>query len=298
MERYELLKLILLRITTFSDEFREKIIQLKEDNTPVTELDIINQYIFEQSIKYYFTNDIVIAEENLNNPFSIETLLKYKNEIENILSKIKNNKIISVDDVCTWFIDPIDGTKGFIDNLTFSIAVSLLKDDNFYCSGLASIGLSKSIKIKNDIVISTTDNKKTIFFDENSKNIVFNNILTKNTIAISRKHKTKELFTKLHNAGFNLIEMDSQAKYMLVLLGLANYYIREQGSCGTYNDYSWDHLAGIHLIKVNGGYSADINGDKAIYNERNDKIQFNKFLITAKSKKEYEFILEELKGKN
>lgn len=90
--------------------------------------------------------------------------------------------------------------------------------------------------------------------------------------------------------------MDSQAKYMLVLLEFANYYIREKGSCRNGNDYSWDHLAGIHLTNVNGGYSADIDGNKPIYSEKNDKIQFNKFLITATSKKEYEYILKEIEG--
>lgn len=76
MSRYILLKALLSKLSKYSSNFRQKNIYTKNDKTSVTELDIINQYIFEQSVKYYFINDIIIAEEDLNNSFSIETLLK------------------------------------------------------------------------------------------------------------------------------------------------------------------------------------------------------------------------------
>ena len=294
--RYKVLKNVLLELSKFSLNFQQKNINYKKDNSPVTELDIINQYIFEITIKYYFQNDIIIAEEDLNSEFAIKTIKFYTNAIEEILSKLKNIQIQeNYKDSFTWFIDPIDGTKGFIDNLAFSIAISIVKDNNLVCSGLASIGIDKTFKSFSKIIIATTNNNELKIFDENNQKVHINNTNYNKVIAISRKHKTKNLYIKLNKIGYKTIEMDSQAKYMLVLLNLAQYYIREAGSCGDKKEYSWDHLAGIHLIRVKGGYSYDINRRNPIFNDKTKYIKFDKYLISSNLNNINDNILNDLK---
>ncbi|MDF1876009.1 hypothetical protein JHD48_09700 [Sulfurimonas sp. SAG-AH-194-I05] len=295
MQRYKLLKQILITLSVFSSKFRLDKMESKVDNTPVTELDIVNQYIIEQSIKLYFTNDNIIAEENLSSDFSKITLKKYQKDIEYLISIIKQEKILKDNTTNTWFIDPIDGTKGFIDNLTFSIAISILSNNKLKFSGIASIGLNKSIKYLSNIVIATTNNNEIEIFNEKLESLNTQEINTSSyVIAISRKHKTKKLYRNLLNKKYKLIEMDSQAKYILVLLGIANFYIREQGSCGANNDYSWDHLAGIHLVRVNNGYIADLYNKTPKFCEKSDKIIFDNFLITTTSEYEYNTIIKDL----
>ena len=167
--RYIILKNTLLKLSKFSLNFQQENINYKKDKSPVTELDIINQYVCETIIKYYFKNDIIIAEEDLNSDFAIKTIKSNHNDIEEILNKLKNIQIQkNYQDSFTWFIDPIDGTKGFIDNLAFSIAISIIKGNNLICSGLASIGMNKTFKILPKITIATTNNDKLEIFDEKS----------------------------------------------------------------------------------------------------------------------------------
>ena len=294
--RYIILKNILLELSKFSLNFQQKNINYKKDKSPVTELDIINQYVCEFIIKYNFQNDNIISEEDLYSEFAIKTIRLYENDIKEILTKLKNISIQQNHiDSFTWFIDPIDGTKGFIDNLAFSIAISVVKDNNLICSGLASIGMNRTFDVLPKIIIATTDNSKVEVFDENSKSIYINKINPDKIIAISRKHKTKNLYIKLNKLGYKTIEMDSQAKYMLVLLNLAQYYIREAGSCGDKKEYSWDHLAGIHLIRVKGGYCYDINKKEPGFSDKTKYIQFNGYLISSNTDSRNDNILNDLK---
>ncbi len=294
--RYIILKNTLLKLSKFSLNFQQENINYKKDKSPVTELDIINQYVCETIIKYYFKNDIIIAEEDLNSDFAIKTIKSYHNDIEEILNKLKNIQIQkNYQDSFTWFIDPIDGTKGFIDNLAFSIAISIIKGNNLICSGLASIGMNKTFKILPKITIATTNNDKLEIFDEKNQKIYVNNTNYNKVIAISRKHKTKNLYIKLNELGYKTIEMDSQAKYMLALLNIAQYYIREAGSCGDKKEYAWDHLAGIHLIKVKGGSCYDIDKNGPIFSDKTKYIQFKEYLISSNIKSKNDNILNDLK---
>jgi len=292
--RYKILKNILLELSKFSLNFQQKNIKYKKDKSPVTELDIINQYICETIIKYYFKDDSIIAEENLISKFALKTIRLYEDDIKKILYQLRNIDIQqNSTNSYTWFIDPIDGTKGFIDNLAFSIAISIVKESNLLCSGLASMGMNKTINSLPKIVIAITNNNKVEIFNENKK-YIFKNKNNKN-IAISRKHKTNSLYTKLNKLGYQTIEMDSQAKYMLVLLNIAQYYIREAGSCEDKNEYAWDHLAGIHLVKNKDGFCYDINKNQPTFNDNNKYIKFEKFLISSSSRDIDSKIFDDLK---
>jgi len=289
--RYKLLKELLNELSLFSLNFRNEIFQtnIKLDKTPVTELDIINQYMCEKIIKYFFKNDKIIAEENLKDDFAIKTIKKYNNEILEIINKVLKIDIEDDQKIFTWFIDPIDGTKGFIDNLVFSIAISIVKNTDLISSGLACIGMNKVFENLSDIIIATTDNNKVEF---NIKDIKIKHY--PNSIAISRKHKTKKLYQELNKYGYKTIEIDSQAKYMLVLLKIVDFYIREAGSCGNKNDFSWDHLAGIHLIKTNKGCISDIKGEFPIFSDKSTYIIFNDYLISSSNS--CENLIQKLKG--
>lgn len=300
MDKYELIKNILTELSILSIEFREYTIINKEDKSPVTELDIINQYICENIVNYFCPNDKIIAEENTNNHFAIQTIIKYKTIIDKFLKKIKDKEFnIENKSENIWFIDPIDGTKGFIDNKTYSIVISVTNKDKFINSGIATIGLNKVFKSIPNIIIATTDSLKIEIFNDKNEKIILNKIDNKNrTIAISRKHRSKEIYKILKNKNYDLIEIDSQAKYLVVALNLVDIYIREEGSCGNKNDYAWDHLAGIHLVNTIGGLTLDYNNNEPKFDTNNGRMYFYKYLITAKSFVIYSELLENLRKEN
>jgi 3'-phosphoadenosine 5'-phosphosulfate (PAPS) 3'-phosphatase len=288
MDRLILIKIILCKLTSLSINFRNNLTFNKQDKTPVTELDIVNQFICETIIQNYFPFDKIISEEDMNSEFSKKTIIKYEKKIEEVIQIIKSEFFLKKKKDCdtthTWFIDPIDGTKGFIDNMTYSIAIAIICNNKITFGGISSIGLNKIFDFLPTAVIMIANDNKVEVLNEKQINItipqVHNNI---QSVAISRKHKSKELYVFLNNNNYTLIEIDSQAKYLVVALGLVDIYIREQGSCGNDSDYSWDHLAGIHLVKVNEGVSKDIENKEVSFDEEEDKIYFNKLLITARN---------------
>ncbi len=72
--------------------------RLKDDGTPVTEADIIANEIIQQGLHHQFPRDGIISEE---------------------LSDILGER--------TWYIDPIDGTRGFIERTDqFAIHIGLV----------------------------------------------------------------------------------------------------------------------------------------------------------------------------
>ena len=300
MDKYELIKNILTELALLSIEFREYIIIDKEDKSPVTELDIINQYICEDIVNYFYPNDKIIAEENTNNSFAIQTIKKYMTIIDKFVKKIKEKEFnIENKSENIWFIDPIDGTKGFIDNKTYSIVISVTNKNELINSGIATIGLNTLFKSIPNIIIATTDGLKMEVFNDKKEKIILNEIDKKNrTIAISRKHRSKEIYKLLKNKNYDLIEIDSQAKYLVVALNFVDIYIREEGSCGNKNDYAWDHLAGIHLVKSIGGLTLDYNKNEPKFDTKDGRMYFDKYLITAKNLVIYSDLLENIRKEN
>jgi len=85
----------------YETDFKTKI---KEDNSPVTKADLLASKLIVNELKKRFADYGIISEED--------------KEIEKIYSKKK-----------IWVIDPIDGTKGFINkNGEFSIMIGLLEE--------------------------------------------------------------------------------------------------------------------------------------------------------------------------
>lgn len=141
-----------------------------------------------------------------------------------------------------------------------------------------------------------------LFSEEEIKDAKLNSISNESTasthnitVAISRKHKSKPLYKFLTAHGYNLIEIDSQAKYLFLLLGLADSYIRESGSCGTADEYSWDHLPGIHLVNMAGGVVSDLNGLVPKICSNNKYLYFDSFLISSASVQIQNKVLSDLR---
>ncbi len=74
---------------------------IKGDNTPVTKADLRSNEIINSSLQHYFPCDGIVSEE---------------------LAAISGRR--------TWYIDPIDGTRGFIERTDqFAIHIGLVEDE-------------------------------------------------------------------------------------------------------------------------------------------------------------------------
>ena len=217
-----------------SDEFL-----LKEDNSPLTKADLEVSKMAVDGLKKVFPNDTIISEETYTSKFKP---LKKK----------------------FWLIDPIDGTKEFINgniNFTINFALIFLNKSIFGlivqpCTDTVWYSFNnKSWKIKNSYNFLDSYQIKTSRYSP--KNI---------KLIASKNHSDSEL-----EHWINIIEpkskinIGSSLKFCKIAEGKADIYPRNNPTM------EWDTAAGHSILKCAGGNIYTKNGLELRYGKFNLK---------------------------
>ena len=222
-------------------------ISIKSDNSPVTDGDLEVDKILREGIKKITPDIPIISEETVN--------LKIKNE-ENTF----------------WLIDPIDGTKDYINNKeeytlnaaliinkrpTIGIINAPAKNRLFY-----SYGTSCAFTIRNKIKITLNCVKKT----ETGK-----------IFALSHSSKPDDEILKVFKKyGVNkFTKMSSSLKFCVIAEGEADFY-----TCGA-RAFEWDIAAGHAILIHAGGSFTNLDGNEILYGKADFK---NPPLLVKRSK--------------
>ncbi|MFX1388901.1 MAG: inositol monophosphatase family protein [Promethearchaeota archaeon] len=250
---------------------------LKLDQSPVTLADYASQIYIISNLKKYFPNDEIIAEEengdyinqeeldlirlcfdelNLEDCQDLKELIKFRGEPSDR----------------QWTIDPIDGTAGYQEKLSYAIGIGFM---------LESIPKISAIAVPN-----YNQGKLAIFSAEESQgtqvSIEGNEF---KPVKVSKIEELKEirLCHSLHydkpwvlnfakKIGIkNFIQIDSMAKFCMVSEGSADLYIKPLDNRFS---FSWDFMPGYLIVREAGGKVTDLNGE-------NIKFKNNKCLWTA-----------------
>jgi len=222
-------------------------ISYKSDSSPVTNADKIANEIIKSALQREFPDIPFITEEQVNLDYSVRQEW----------------------DLC-WLIDPIDGTREFINkNGEFTVNIALAKQ------GVPVFGVVYAPAI-NVLYFTNNDTsyKSTIELNSDPEEIVKNATKlpleqnnTDYTIAISRSHQnetTLNYIETLKNAGkkVNLLAMGSSLKICLVAEGTAHEYPR----FGT--TMEWDTAAAHAIARYAGCVLSDIVSNTEItYNK-------------------------------
>ena len=231
-------------------------IESKEDNSPITLADksantIINEFLKPTGIP-------IISEENIETDFSERKLW----------------------DSC-WIVDPLDGTKEFINkNSEFTVNIALVKN-NKPVFGVIYIPVSKELYFGNVVEGSSfkmiIDNKtlkedllkyaEEIFPVSDQRTI---------RIAGSRSHINEETLEfiegirKKYSQEVKVIPKGSSLKFCLIADGTLNIYPR----IGT--TMEWDTAAGHAICKAVGIRVFDVQTNRElVYNKKNIKNNYN-----------------------
>jgi len=204
--------------------------EIKSDNTPVTNGDIEVNKILTKKISEITPNIAIVSEEN---------------------SAHKNDKNLKN----FWLIDPIDGTRDYIndkDEFTLNAALIINKKPAigiitvpakkrvFY-----SYGISNSYELINDQEINLIDKKKNY----------------KELRAVSYSNELKLEIAEVHKK-YNITsyqEMKSSLKFCVIAAGEFDLYAAEPRAC------EWDIAAGHAILEHAGGKINDFNGDEILY---------------------------------
>ncbi|MDB3885430.1 3'(2'),5'-bisphosphate nucleotidase CysQ [Candidatus Pelagibacter sp.] len=204
--------------------------KIKSDNTPVSNGDIAVNKILTKKIEEITPNIAIVSEESARH--------KTDNDLKNF-----------------WLIDPIDGTRDYINNrdeFTLNAALILEKKPAigiitapakgrvFY-----SFGLSNSYELINGTEVSLINKKKNY---EGIKAVCYSNELKQEILEIYKKNNITS-----HQ------RMKSSLKFCVIAAGEFDIYVAEPRAC------EWDIAAGHAILEHAGGQITDFNGDEILY---------------------------------
>lgn len=226
-------------------------INYKEDNSPVTEADLISNEIIKQTLSKY--NLPFLSEESKKESFDVRK--RWKN---------------------FWMIDPIDGTKEFIKkNGEFTINIALINRNKpilgvvyapvtgelYFASQLHGAKKVNVIDIEfnyiNDISVLINDAKK----------IPFTKMHKHYSIVTGRcalNDATKDFIKKIQSRYKNvkIIKLGSSIKICKVAEGYIQVYPR------FHQTKEWDTAAAHAILKYSGGNILNLNSEELIYNKK------------------------------
>ena len=222
-------------------------VEKKKDNSPITKADLAANSIITEELKKIDENIPILSEE------SVVTWNKRK----------KWEKY--------WLVDPLDGTKEFINkNGEFTVNIAMIENNNSVIGIIYAPAKSWLYFAKKNLgafKISTTSLLNNL---DDAILIKTSNLGIKDNIRVigSRSHSNFYFNTwvKKNFHKYELISRGSSLKFCEIAEGQAEIYPRFGPTS------EWDIAAGHIILEEAGGKVNDINGKKIFYNAKENLI--------------------------
>ena len=205
-------------------------VKKKLDDSPITQADLESNNIICKSLKKEFPNIPVISEEN--------KIRNYKEEV-------------------FFLVDPLDGTKEFVNkNGEFTVNIALI------INNISQLGVI-------EIPITGTQ-----YFSDGNNSFKFEKKTLKKIGSIQKRKKIKIVVSRSHLDSFTInllnnlknehfiIKVGSSIKFCLVAEGEADLYLRKG------NTMEWDTAAGSAIIKTSHSKIYDFNLKELKYGKK------------------------------
>jgi 3'(2'), 5'-bisphosphate nucleotidase len=252
----------------------------KEDKSPVTVADFGSQAIICQALKSAFPDVPIVGEEDsteLRNPEKSETVHKITSYVKQIIPAATSEEVLNWIDygngkVCSrfWTLDPIDGTKGFLRQDQYAIALALIEDGEVK---LGILGCPALTLIDGDtgflfVAVRGEGSYKIPLAGGEPKKlqVVQNEDVSRfrfvESVEASHGNQAQQnMIAQAVGITAKSIRVDSQAKYGIVASGEAALYLRlPSPKYPDYRENIWDHAAGSIVVEEAGGKVTDMFG--------------------------------------
>ena len=243
----------IMKIYKNSDDYD---ISLKSDSTPITIADRMAHITIKEALGQ--TRIPILSEEGR----------------EMLYEERRNWELF-------WLVDPLDGTKEFINgNNEFTVNIALMSDNEAVASVVYVPYISRmfmAVKgggayVKENVVATATSEADFVSIGEG---LVSLPVATKGNepmrIAISRSHNTPETFAHIDAIrtcvpDVEVVEQGSSYKFCMLAEGTVDYYVR------TSNTYEWDTAAAELILSEAGGVTRSLpNHQPLAYNKEDLK---------------------------
>lgn len=257
----------------------------KDDRSPVTVADFGAQALVLKALGKAFPDDRVVAEEDaadLVEPSQQDLRERVVHHVQSIDPDFSEQAIIAAinrgqhgggNDGRFWALDPIDGTKGFLRNDQYAIALALIENGEgvlgvLGCPSLPQEGVAQNSHPLGCLLVAAKGQGAQLLSLQGNllDTLQVANISDPRRARVcesvesghSRQDQSALIAQQLGITQPSL-RMDSQCKYAAIARADASIYLRLPTRPG-YAEKIWDHAAGAIVVAEAGGKVTDIHG--------------------------------------
>jgi HAL2 family 3'(2'),5'-bisphosphate nucleotidase len=279
------------------EAFHPQLAASKADRSPVTVADYASQALISLALAEAFPADPIVGEESsagLRADDGAGLAAAVLERVRELRPGITLDELCEALDRCDdgggptgrrWTVDPVDGTKGFLRNQQYAVALALLEDGEVSLGVLGCPNLPDAFPRNEDEVANGNDDRAVtgcLFVAERERGawqlpLSGDGWEGAQRITVSSKTDFGDArFTESYESGHSSrdagaavatalgikqppLRMDSQAKYAVVGRGDAELYFRLPSS--DYVEQIWDHAAGSLIVEEAGGRVSDVLGN-------------------------------------
>ena len=256
----------------------------KGDKSPVTVADFGAQALVCQHLITAFPQDAIVGEEDasdLRKPENAPKLDQVTRYVQQLQTHATAKKVCEWIDAGKgtvtkrfWTLDPIDGTKGFLRNDQYTIALALIEDAQVRVGALACPALPLKLDDPDSPVgtlFVAVQGEGAAMAPLDSGPFVSIHVTGDSDAATQRfvesvepahgNHALHQAIAQAIGITQPALRMDSQAKYGAVARGDAALYLRlPSDKRSDYRENIWDHAAGALIVEEAGGRVTDMHG--------------------------------------
>jgi 3'(2'), 5'-bisphosphate nucleotidase len=256
----------------------------KGDKSPVTIADFGSQALVCQCLTAAFPQDAIVAEEDateLREPENASILAHVTQYVQRFQSHATPEQICRWIDAGRasvaerfWTLDPIDGTKGFLRDDQYAVALALIEQGQVEVAILGCPALplhTGDPDRQRGVLFAAVRGEGTAMTSLGSNSFVPIHVTRESDRSRQRfvqsveadhgNSALQEAVARAVRITLPPLRMDSQAKYGAVARGDAALYLRlPSPKHPNYREKIWDHAAGTLIVEEAGGCVTDMHG--------------------------------------
>jgi 3'(2'), 5'-bisphosphate nucleotidase len=252
----------------------------KSDKSPVTVADYGSQALICKAVSDVFPDDPIVAEEDaaaLSQPDMAERLNQVVEYVKELQAEATPDNITRWIDRGNgtvgdryWTLDPIDGTKGFLRQDQYAVALALIEGGEIKVGVLACPALPMATGEEGTLFVAVRGEGayQAPLFGGELQPIRVASMDDSDSLrfveSVESGHGDQSRQSAIaQTVGITApsLRMDSQAKYGAVASGQALLYLRlPSPKSPDYREKIWDHAAGVIVVEEAGGCVTDMHG--------------------------------------
>lgn len=271
------------------DDFEPSEAVSKADSSPVTVADLGAQALVSMDLAEALPDDGMLGEEDFGplaeSPELAEAVLNRVHEqrpeasLEDVRVALDACDDPAGPDRRWWTLDPVDGTKGFLRNEQYAVALALIEDGEVVlavmgCPNLpyrgepGAMGATGSVGCLFVAERGLGAQMMPLFASDPGASAEAIHVAAPATTAEARYAESVEAAHSNQSEAARIsaalgitsepVRLDSQTKYAVVARGDASIYLRVPR--GDYRENVWDHAAGCLIVTEAGGRVSDVEG--------------------------------------